>query len=167
MPVNAGSGHSYGSELEMFVRPADGWQINGTLSLMNFKYDTINPLTGITLDMEAPFVNKIQASLGVQYEADLGSAGTLTPRFDVAYQSEFYYQAVNNPAFNLVPARALANTRLTYKNSDRTWEISLSVSNLFDKYYAAARQENIVNFGHSQEIIGRPREWFVSVKRSF
>lgn len=167
MPVNAGSGHSYGGELEIFVRPADGWQINGALSLMNFKYDTINPLTGITLEMEAPFVNKTQASLGVQYEADLGSVGTLTPRLDVAYQSEFYYQAVNNRAYNLVPARALANARLTYKTPDRNWEVSLSVSNLFDKYYTVARQENIANFGNAQEIIGRPQEWFVSVKRSF
>lgn len=167
MPVNAGSGHSYGGELEMSVRPASGWQINGSLSMMDFKYDSINPLTGITPDMDAPFVNNIQASLGVQYEADLGSAGSLTPRLDVSYQSEFYYQAINVRNYNLVPARAIANARLTYATADKNWELSLSVSNLFNRYYEVARQENIVNFGSAQEVIGRPREWFISLKRAF
>jgi iron complex outermembrane receptor protein len=166
-PINAGSGHSYGAEFETTLRPATGWQINGSLALLKFKYDSINPFTGISPDMDAPFSNEIQASLGMQYEADLGSAGWLTPRFDVTYQSDFYYQAINNRAFNRVPARALANARLTYATPNRDWEVSLAVSNLFDKYYEVARQENIANFGNATAIVGRPREWFVSVKKSF
>lgn len=166
-PVNAGSGRSYGGEFELNARPAAGWQINGSLSLLDFKYKSINPFTGITLDMEAPFHNKMQASLGIQYEADLGKAGHLTPRFDVAYQSEFYYQAVNVRQYNLVPERAIANARLTYATPDHLWEVSLNITNLFDKYYIAARQENIINFGVAQDIVGRPREWSASVKRSF
>ena len=166
-PVNAGSGRSYGGEVELNVRPATGWQINASLSLLDFQYKSINPFTGITLDMDAPFSNKIQSSLGVQYQADMGEAGWLTPRFDVAYQSDFYYQAINVRQYNLVPERAIANARLTYATPDRDWEVSLVVSNLFDKYYEVARQENIANFGTAQDVIGRPREWFVSVKRTF
>lgn len=166
-PVNAGNGESYGGEFELSLRPAAGWQINGSLSLMNFKYKSINPFTGITLGMNAPFVNKVQSSIGIQYEADLGHYGWLTPRFDAAYQSEFYYQAINNPAYNLVPARAIANARLTYATPKKDLEVSLVVSNLFNKYYAVARQENIANFGTAQEIIGRPREWSINVKKTF
>lgn len=165
-PVNAGDGESYGAEFELNVRPATGWQINSSLSVMDFKYKSINPLTGITLDMDAPFVNKIQASVGIQYEADLGGAGWLTPRFDAAYQSDFHYQAINSP-YNLVPERTIANARVTYATPKKDLEVSLQVSNLFDKYYAVARQENIAAFGNAQEIIGRPREWSVSVKKTF
>lgn len=43
----------------------------------------------------------------------------------------------------------------------------LVVSNLFDNFYYLARQENIANFGNAQDIVGRPREWLVGVKKSF
>lgn len=166
-PLNAGDGRSYGAEFEMFIRPARGWQINGSLSLLDFKYRSINPLTGITLDMEAPFANEWMASLGIQYAADLGAAGTLTPRFDISYQSDFYTQPVNNAAYNLVPERALASARLTYETADRNWMASLSATNLFDKYYSVSNTENIANFGVAQSILGRPREWMISLTRRF
>ncbi|OYW89151.1 MAG: TonB-dependent receptor [Sphingobium sp. 32-64-5] len=166
-PVNAGDGRSYGAEFEMFLRPARGWQINGSVSWLNFKYKSINPLTAITLDMAAPFANEVMASLGVQYEADLGGAGRLTPRFDVSYQSEFYTQPVNNAVYNMVPERALANARLTYETADGNWGVTASVTNLFDKYYAVSKTENIVNFGIAQSILGRPREWMLSLTRRF
>ena len=66
-----------------------------------------------------------------------------------------------------MPERAIANARLTYATPDHLWEVSLNITNLFDKYYIAARQENIINFGVAQDIVGRPREWSASVKRSF
>jgi len=166
-PVNAGDGRSYGAEFEVFVRPARGWQINGSVSLLDFKYKSINPLTAIALDMEAPFANEVMASLGIQYEADLGNLGTLTPRLDVAYQSEFYTQPVNNDAYNLVPARTLANARLTYETANKNWAVTASVTNVFDKYYALSRTENIANFGVAQSILGRPREWMLSIARRF
>jgi len=166
MPVNAGDGRSYGAEFEMALRPARGWQINGSVNLMDFKYRSINPLTGITLDMKAPFVNELMASIGMQYEADLGSAGRLTPRFDVAYQSDFYTLPVNS-AYSLVPERTLVNARLTYETADRNWAVTASVTNVFDKYYAVSRTENIVNFGLAQSILGRPREWMLSIARRF
>lgn len=167
MPVNAGDGRSYGAEFEMALRPARGWQINGSVSLLDFKYQSINPLTGITMDMKAPFANELMASIGMQYEADLGSAGRLTPRFDVAYQSDFYTQPVNNAVYNLVPERTLASARLTYETADSNWAVTASVTNLFDKYYALSKTENIANFGVAQSIIGRPREWMLSVTRRF
>lgn len=165
-PVNAGSGRSFGAELEATIRPAEGVQINAALGLLDFKYNEINPFTAITLDMEAPFHNAITASGGIQYEADLGDAGTLTPRFDVAYQSEFFYQAVNND-LSLIDERAIANARLTYASADRSWEITAAVTNLFDKFYYVAALENVVNFGQAAGVVGRPREWSVGIKRSF
>jgi iron complex outermembrane receptor protein len=167
MPVNAGTGRSYGAEIETVLRPIAGLQINGSLGLLDFKYKSINPYSGVTLDMQAPFHNKVTASAGIQYRADLGNSGFLTPRFDVSYQSSFYYQPINNATYNKIAGRAIANVRLTYANAGKAWEISAGVTNLFDKYYYVAASENLANFGMATSIVGRPREWSISVKRSF
>lgn len=165
-PTNSGDGHSQGFELETFVRPVDGLTIDGSLGYLDFKYDSIDPLTLITLNMEAPFASEWNASLGAQYEASLGNAGTLTPRLDWTYQSDYYYQAVN-VAQNLIPGRSLFNARLTYKTADRNWEVSGSVTNLFDEFYYVGASENVSSFGNSVGVVGRPREWLVSVRRHF
>ena len=167
MPVNAGDGHSYGAEFETTIKPGGGWLLAGSLSLLDFKYDSINPATGVTLDMRAPFHSKVTASASVQYAADLGNNGTLTPRVDFSYQSSFYYQAINNPAYNLIDGRALVNARLTYDSPDKAWQLSAGVANLFNKYYLIGASENIANFGLSSVIVGPPRTWSVSARFNF
>lgn len=166
LPVNAGDGNSKGVELEWFIRPAAGLTIDGSLGYLDFEYDTIDPLTLITIDMVAPFNSEWTASSGVQYNADLGTVGSLTPRLDWTYQSEFFYNSVNN-AFNLIDGRSLFNARLTYETADANWSIAASVTNLFDKFYYVAASENIANFGLAANVVGRPREWAITVKRRF
>ena len=61
--------------------------------------------------------------MGAQYEIDLGSAGSLTPRVDAAYQSDIFTNAVNR-ASNLIEGYTIANARLTWANPDRDLEIS-------------------------------------------
>ena len=53
--------------------------------------------------------------VGAQYEVGLDIAGTVTPRFDVAYQDTIYTSAVNAPT-NRIDDYTVANTRLTWQN---------------------------------------------------
>lgn len=164
--VNAGDGNSQGFELEASLRPTDGLSINGALGYLDFEYSSIDPLTFISLDMIAPFNSEWTASAGVQYQADLGDSGTLTPRLDWTYQSSFFYGSVNS-VFNEIPGRSLFNARLTYETRDDNWQVSAAVTNLTDKFYSVAASENIVNYGLATNVIGRPREWSLSVMRRF
>lgn len=166
LPVNAGDGTSKGVELEWFVRPADGLTIDGSVGYLDFEYDTIDPLTLITIDMVAPFNSEWTGSAGIQYEANLGNAGRITPRLDWSYQSEFFYNSVNSP-FNLIDGRSLFNARLTYETADDAWSVSASATNLFDKFYYVAVSENLSNFGLAANVVGRPREWALTVRRRF
>lgn len=165
-PVNAGNGHSQGVELEGLVRPAAGLTLDASMGYLDFKYETINPLTLIAPNMKAPFASKWNASAGIQYVADLGGSGTLTPRLDWTYQSSFYYNPVNNP-LNLIPGRSLFNARLTYQTADKNWQLSAAVTNLADKFFYVASSENAANFGLATNVVGRPREWSISARRSF
>ena len=165
-PANAGDAHVKGFELEGSLNPVRGLTIDGTVGYLDFQYtrvDTAN--TGVTLSMKAPLNSKWQASAGIQYEAPF-AGGTLTPRLDWIYQSSYYYNAVNGP-LNLVDGHSIFNARITYETGDRAWSISGSVTNLFNKFYYTAFNDNSTGYGVDTGVLGRPREWAVTVRRRF
>ena len=166
LTTNIGNAHVKGAELEATLRPARGLSINASMGYLDFNYTSVSALSGVTKDMKAPFNSKWQASGGVEYAADLGGRGTLTPRIDVAYLSSFYYNAVNNP-LNRIDGRAIANARLTYETPNRLWDVSVQVTNLFDKFYYTGTNENVVNYGVTTASVGRPREWSLTLRRRF
>jgi hypothetical protein len=64
----------------------------------------------------------------------VGDAGTITPRVDVNYQSSFFSNIDNNPLAK-VDGYAIANGRLTFEDASRDWQFSVSVTNMFNKFY--------------------------------
>ena len=62
----------------------------------------------------------------------------------------------------------MANARLTWRNASRDLDVSLEVTNLFDKYYFLTLFDQTVGGqGYVTGQPGRPREWAVSVKKQF
>lgn len=170
LPLNAGEAELRGFEAETTLEPVDGLLIDGSLSYLDFEYKSIAPIAtsaGITLNMDAPFVQKWRWSLGAQYEIDLGRIGSLIPRIDVSHQSGYFSQAINRPPFNRLPGRTLANARLTYRDPDRDWQVSLEVTNLTDKLYYDGLFDNRASTSSIQGRPGRPREWAVTLRRNF
>ncbi len=167
VPSNAGNAEIFGFELEAFAEPVGNLQIDASVGYLDFDYTEItNPATLVTLDMIAPFISKWQASAGIQYEIEAPGGSAITPRLDWSYRSEFYYNSINNP-FNLVDGYRLFNARLTYDSPNRNWSVSAAVTNLTDKFYLTGIAENIGAYGVSTGNPGRPREWSISVSRSF
>mgnify|MGYP003575025238 FL=1 len=167
-PTNAGDADLKGAEVELSLRPAAGFMIDGSLSYIHFKYTSIDPLaasSGITPGMVAPFMSKWKWGIGAQYEIPLGDAGSLTPRIDAAYQSGIFSNAANAPT-NRVKAYTIANARLTWRNADNDLEISAEVTNLFDKYYLLNKFD-LFPAGLVTGVPGRPREWAVSMTKRF
>jgi iron complex outermembrane receptor protein len=116
--------------------------------------------------MRAPYTPEWKWSLGAQYEFPLGNAGSLTPRFDAAYQSDVWGTAVNVP-HTKIDDYVLANVRLTWRNAGEDLEASLEVTNLFDKYYFLTTVEIAAAAGVASAQPGRPREWAFTVKKKF
>ena len=59
----------------------------------------------------------------------------------------------------------LANGRIGFADADRTWEIALAVTNIFDKYYYLNKIRYPIGIVVGQPAL--PREWKISVKRNF
>ncbi|MBT2134779.1 TonB-dependent receptor [Croceibacterium sp. LX-88] len=169
LPANAGDAHVKGIELETTIKPIDGLLIDGSASYTDFDYvaDSLDPASGITAGMVSSYTPEWKWSVGAQYEVPLGTAGSLTPRVDAAYQSSVYTNAVNAPT-NLIEGYTVANARLTWKNEDGDLEVGLEVTNLFDKYYFQTLFDlTRAGAGFVTGLPGRPREWAVSVKKTF
>ncbi|WEK46288.1 MAG: TonB-dependent receptor [Candidatus Andeanibacterium colombiense] len=182
LPVNAGDADIKGVEIETTVHPFEGLTFDGSVSYLDFVYKKFGTYTtgsstvsvggptnlnGPQFGDYAPYTPKWKWSVGVQYEIDLGRAGSLTPRFDAAYQSDIYTASANRSS-NLIDAYTVANARVTWRSEDKKLDISLEVTNLFDKYYLLTiYDQTIGGQGFASGQPGRPREWALSVKRKF
>src|SRR5690606_38856074 len=135
--ANAGKARINGLEAEMQIRPAYGLQIDMSASYTDFKIRDLGPAAGVsggpTLTSKPSGTPEWKYNAGIQYEADLGNAGTLTPRLDVYYQSKVFNEWTNNPGA-MQPGYAVANGRLTYSAPEDEWYAALSVTNIFDKF---------------------------------
>ncbi|MBB3861715.1 iron complex outermembrane receptor protein [Novosphingobium hassiacum] len=167
---NAGNGKIKGFEVEMQASPIDGLDIDASLSHLTGNYKNIDPRVGNAILLSDPIVTpNWKWSAGIQYRADLGTAGSITPRFDYAHvgRQSAGRLAAGQPIeyFN---AYDLGNARLTWRNAEEDLSISLEVQNVFDEYYTPARFVSVYSFtgtGYSQ--VGRPREWAVTVQKRF
>jgi len=102
--------------------------------------------------------------VGVQYEAMLGSSGSITPRIDFAYQSSFYTNVDNNPLSN-VPGYTMLNGRITWNSPEHNWSLSLAVTNMANNFYYLNKVR--LPIGITTGTLGAPREWSLSLRRKF
>jgi iron complex outermembrane recepter protein len=192
LPQNAGNADVKGFEAEVLIKPSDGFTIDGSFSVLDWKWtcasiQVVRPLNAgevnscstspaIVGQLTSPprGVAKTQWSLGAQYEVDLGNSGSITPRFDVSHQGKIVGGATSAAAgtpsalFGDTPAFTVTNARLTWKNEGKDLEISGEVTNLFNNYYFLSKFDLTgAGAGTISGLPARPREWAVSVKKKF
>jgi len=167
--INGGDAEQKGFELEMLARPIEGLSIDGSLSYLDFEYTELAPGTTISLDEPFAGVPKWKWNLGAQYEIPLGGDfGTLTPRVDVSYQDDIYTGVSYQNEFVFIDSYTLANARLTWRNPDDDLSVALEVTNLTDEYYYVTLFDlRAAGAGLSKAQPGRPREWAVTVRKTF
>ena len=169
--VNFGSADIKGIELELFAEPVDGFTIDASLSHLDFQYTEVNTATGADLSDPGTGMPPWKASFGAQYRADLGSAGSITPRVDVYYQDETFAGFENTVSqgrlIQTLPSFTTVNARLTWRNENEDLSVSLEVTNLTDEYYLYSSFDQRANTGTRIVAPARPREWAVTVKKEF
>ena len=167
--TNAGKARIRGVELELNARPIEGLMLDLSGSYTDFRMIDLGAAAGVagapTLTAEAPNLPKWQGSLGLQYDIGLGNTGTLVPRLDLRYQSRIFTDWTNNPIAEQ-PGYALANARITWRNSNEDLSVSLAVTNLFDKFYYVNKFIQAGSYIFTGQP-GRPREWSVTLRKDF
>lgn len=180
--LNAGDAKVKGFELEMSAEPVDGLSLDGSLSYLDFDYvaDSLIPSAaappvgtnaGGVLPSDPANVPAWKASLGVQYRAELGTAGSITPRFDFYYQDDQYTNASivsGVRTLNFIPSFSTLNGRLTWRNADEDLQVALEVTNITNEYYfLSSFDQRGAGAGFRIAQPARPREWALSVRKNF
>jgi len=161
--LNIGDARVRGFELEATVEPVYGLVFDGSMSLTDFEFTSINfPTTSIVVGSKRPGIGEFKWAAGVQYTHDIEGVGSITPRFDVVYTPGYCGNFTCDPNVQ-VDNFTLANARLTFRSDDDTWSVSLEGTNLFDKYYYLNK---IASFYVTAQP-GRPREFALTVRRNF
>jgi iron complex outermembrane receptor protein len=170
LPDNVGNAHVSGFEAETEIHPFSGFEIDGSLSYLNFKYTSINNSlgdTGINLGMKTPYTPDWKWSIGAQYTFDMGQWGTFTPRIDANYQAAEFTNPINDPNWNQIPAYTVANARFTYRAPTGGWSAWMEVSNFTNKLYYLTLFDTHLSAGYLNGQPAMPREWSLTVKKVF
>ena len=170
LPANVGNAHVAGFEAETELHPVPGLEIDGSASYLNFQYTSINNSqgpTGILLGMTTPYTPAWKWSLGAQYAIDLGGRGSLTPRVDVTYQSSEFTNPINDAAWNEIAGYTVGNFKLTYRPATGGWSAWLGVTNFTNKLYYLTLFDLHSSAGYVNGQPAMPREWSLTVKKTF
>ncbi|MDR2216186.1 MAG: TonB-dependent receptor, partial [Nevskiaceae bacterium] len=133
-PANVGSAEVKGGELEFNWLPGNGFEMDGSLSLLDFGYTRVADGTGIGLNNISPYTPKTKWSLGAQYTFDLSNGASIIPRLDASYQSTSFGNPTNTVA-SKIDSYTLLNGRITWRSPEDTWQVALEGQNLTDKLY--------------------------------
>ncbi len=162
--TNAGEAEISGIEIESVWRPTDSFLVDFTLATLDAEYTD----TGIstTVQVGDKFVNAPETgySIGLQWDNDLSSGGSVMVRFDYGWIDEVV--TFRDRRFHW-PSRAnvdygLASGRVTFRPAAGNWDVAFFGTNLTDEFYRAGGFPAVFA-GIDQGVVGRPREFGVSL----
>lgn len=167
--ANVGRAHIDGIEAELQFQPVRNLLIDGSASYTHFKIKDLGTAAGVsggpTLSSKAPATPTWKYNAGIQYTFDLGDFGSLSPRFDIYYQSKIYAEYTNDPVA-AQDGYAVSNAKLTYTAPTGGWSGSVGVTNLFNKFYYVNKFIQAGSYIYTGQP-SRPREWYLTIRKSF
>lgn len=167
---NAARGRVYGAEAELTAKPVKPLTLNFTAGYLDTAYTgfaaNFDPTQGITTNNK--FVNSPKWSLSsaISYDIPLGAIGDLTMRGDWSYRSKVYNDAANSERIAQA-GYSLFNANVIITTMDKNWQVSVGVKNIANKVYLLTGNDEFNGFGYTEGVYGRPREWNLTLKRSF
>ena len=168
---NVGKAEVTGFEIEMLARPMEGLDINGAVGYTDFEIVELDPgVTEATLDSKMIRTPKWTGSAGIQYAWPAGEYGRVTVRGDWTYEARSFADIQNTPVLAR-DAHSIFNARLTWNLSATTfgggWDLAVFGTNLTDERVLVNGLSALSSFGTAEGFYNRPREWGVSVRKSF
>lgn len=172
--LNVGGSTVKGIEGEFSARPADGLDLYVVASLLDAQLTrlgdagglALNPATLPAIGSRLIGASEHKVTAGGQYRTDVGEVGALTAQAEMTYTSAIYYNATNTP-LSREPGFIVVNASLSLAFSEKI-EAVLRVTNLFDRFYYQSNADGAsTGFGAAMGNPGRPREWALTLRRTF
>jgi iron complex outermembrane receptor protein len=170
--ANAGEASSDGLELELSWVPAENWIIDAGVGYLDTSVDSLVAIAGTAIGVAVgnvlPFSPEWQANAGVGYTASLGNGWLLTPRADLAFQAETFFDANNTVEIAQLEDATVLNLSVALAPPDEQWRITFGVNNANDELYAIGGNSSLTtSSGYAEIGYARPREWYLTFEYNF
>ena len=177
---NAAKATTKGAELELLALPTTGLRMNGSVGLLDTRYDSfpnaIDSVTGETIDRAGQNFRvspRLQTHVSVQYSfgVDLPGPrwlrGWLTPRLDWYYQSFVHFEGIEVAATNQ-RGYNLLHGRLSYDFLDDRAQIALWSQNMTNEEYLTYGLASVVSsWGVGLPYYASPRTYGAEISYRF
>lgn len=148
---NVGDAEIWGLEFELFLSPAEGFNVFANVGYQNGKYTELNPASqaataGAT---DLPLVSDWTVQGGINYEDNVTDDIVMRWGLDAAYIGDAFVEVTNSIQ---IKGYMRANTFVAATTDDRKWELKLQVENL-------TNEENYIS-----GFVGAPTPGFTLLK---
>ncbi len=156
-----------GVEIDLQSTPVEGLDLLFSVALFDVEVEDVPLRVGslITKDVQPTYAPELQATALVRYQwAGLG--GILAVQGNISYSDEFYYNLRNFDA-DKFDSYVLSNARVSWANTQDTWDVALMVRNLTDER-AGVQGFDLATLCGCNEVAYRAPRWYgLKVKRRF
>lgn len=184
--TNAGDAEIRGVELEVSIVPADGWFISASMGYLDPERIKVEGnVVGLTESSRFENISDWNANVQVIKEIDLAEMGTLSPRIEWSYRSEYGTNTNNVPYDGPSPIIAQAgldigipspaqfqesydvvNASLKWEAADSGLSVTFMVENIGDEEYKEFGNQQDA-FGFTTEIFNRGRQYYMTATYEF
>ncbi len=167
--TNGGDAEVLGAEVDVLWQPTDRLLLGAGLNWMDTEITKYNSIPGTGDNTGNKLANSPDLMFNARgrYDFPIGDGGWLAyVATDVMYRDDIYF-SLNNNGQNSQESFWLWNGRVGILSPDARWEISLWGKNLSDKFYITQSYDNTGGIFPSQNFLGMPRTYGVSVKYNF
>lgn len=168
---NAGEATIRGAELELTFVPTTDFILEGSLGYLDDEIDSIDTIPGTTQTLgpnnDLPFTPELSASIGMAYTIDMGNVA-LTPRLDIAYTDEQFFDTGNTVQVAQTEAETVINFSLRLNEAAENWNFVVGIQNLTDETYPIAGNSSLTtSTGYAEVIYSRPRSYYINGTYNF
>jgi iron complex outermembrane receptor protein len=163
---NAGTASIDGVELEFQYVPNSSLIVEGGFSYLDDNIDEVTAVPGASAtigpDDSLPFTPEWQGNLGVGYTFGLSNGLLLTPRIDVSYTDEQFFDVGNTALVAQQDAETVSRLSILLADGDGDWNVGFYVDNLTDELYPVMGNASLATLGYAEIIYARGRNWYVT-----
>jgi iron complex outermembrane receptor protein len=188
---NAGTASIDGVEVEFVYTPSSSLIIEGSLGVLDGEIEspvliqtravnssatdaivdgTVQTVTATQTVQEGnstPYSPDLTANIGFSYLMNVGD-WTLTPRVDVNYVDNQYFDAGNTEEIAQTDSVTTARFALTLENGAGDLRIVAGVENLTDEVYPVAGNSSLATAtGYAEIVYNRPRVYYINAEYRF
>lgn len=159
--VTNSDAEAYGGEIELFLNPADGWDVIFGAAFLDSEVDfvpAVFPGTGTT-DAEFPQAPSLSLNFLVRYGWSIGD-GTMAVQLDGKWNDDQFMEGTNS-AVSLQESYGVYNARVSYEKEN--WSIAGWVKNLGDEEYLLYNLD-LGLAGFIEQVFAPPRQYGVTAQ---